>query len=114
LLIYCPIFLIPIDCAAKEDSYDPGKESTVRFLVTTETGEVISNIGMEGVLGHSMIDINRPLEAFKIGSWWDVYCTRNRLYYEAQVSDLSSLRIEYILMNNINIIVVICSYLKSR
>ena len=52
-------------CDAPQDSYDPDRESILCF----ETSEL-------------------DREQFVINSWRDVYCIRNRIYYEAQVKGI--------------------------
>lgn len=51
-------------CDYPQDDYDPEQESTL-------TGEPESSS-------------TNPSD-YPIGSWWDVFCIKNRLYYEAQV-----------------------------
>jgi hypothetical protein len=50
-------------CALPQDAYDADRENTVSFQVK---------------------DKNLPVD-FVIGSWRDVFCTKNRIFYEAQI-----------------------------
>ncbi len=53
-------------CSAPQDYYDPDLENTIQ---TTSGQNVASNGEVE----------------VKIGEWKDVYCNKNRVYYEAQI-----------------------------
>lgn len=53
-------------CDAPQDTYDPATENTVQYNGEAEVQEV-------------------KIEDFKIGEWRDVYCMRNKVYYEGQV-----------------------------
>jgi hypothetical protein len=52
-------------CDAPEDSYDPDRESTLAFKINES--EVLN---------------------LEVHAWRDVFCLRNRIYYEGQVKDL--------------------------
>ncbi|RYH24689.1 hypothetical protein EON65_16555 [archaeon] len=53
-------------CEAPQDSFDPATENTVQYSGDIEIQEV-------------------KIEDFKIGEWRDVFCLRNKVYYEGQV-----------------------------
>eukprot|EP00981_Chlorochromonas_danica_P011148 scaffold3779_cov254-Ochromonas_danica.AAC.8 len=57
-------------CEAPQDSYDPATESTVDYG------------------GGVKAESDAKVEDFKVGSWRDVYCVRNKVYYEAQVKKI--------------------------
>jgi hypothetical protein len=50
----------------QQDAFDPDKESTVDFSVLREKSDELCNVG----------------------EWKDVFCTRNEIYYEAQIVKL--------------------------
>ncbi len=53
------------NCNAPQDSYDPQKENTFELKST--------------------LSATNDLENSKINDWRDVYCTKNHVYYEAQI-----------------------------
>lgn len=52
------------NCEAPQDGFDPNVENTVEMKTTEKVN---------------------TLEACKIGAWRDLFCTKNRVYYEAQI-----------------------------
>lgn len=55
------------NCSAAQDGYDPATENTVEYSGGAKTEAALS------------------LDDFVVGTWRDVYCVKNKVYYEAQV-----------------------------